>query len=769
LPRATIILLLRRFVLRIRQLYATSLAALPWKQATLVSAPKVAAAERLREALVLMRAGDLAAAEQAASEVVERFADNVAALNLLGVVQKRRGRMPEAVASFERATAVDPALHAAWFNLGNALLAIGAHTQAVSPMQRAAALNPRESETQRLLGRALAGSGEHDLAMQAFARAEALDPENARVHASRVFALRRHDAPDTAILAEIDRLIAREPASLEHLRTKALYLQHRSRFAQAEAVHRSILEREPEDFETLLRLGYMLGYTLARYAEADGFLRRALALRPTDPRCLEALSKILLDGRYGDLGANIDEAHSLAHRLLASGVDLLPHAANLICVFLQTADFAGLVRLPHASDLMDYWIGQMDVGTLHTQLGRVLTLEDRRELVRRHREWGRRMIAQAAQTPVRRQLRHANPQGKIRLGFMSSDLREHPVSYFALPIFQHYDRSRFEIVCYSFHPAAPDPAQIYIQQRVAAMRFMLEASDGEIAQQIADDDIDILFELGGTTRYNRLGVMAYRAAPVQASWLGYPHSAGLETIDYVLVDPFLKPEDPTLLIEKPLEMPESWVSLSRLGFYAEPIEAALPEERQGVLTFGTMNNPYKYAPEVIALWAAAMHRVPNSRFLFARTEAAATSFRENLVSEFEKHGIARERIVCVAVRGRHLPYYNRIDVALDTAPHTGGTTTCETLWMGVPVITLVGAAFFERLSYSNLCNAGLKEFCAFSREQYVEIAVALAADRGRRRELRRTLRTSLRQTPLGDTVRWVKNFEAAIARVARAS
>ncbi len=350
---------------------------------------------------------------------------------------------------------------------------------------------------------------------------------------------------------------------------------------------------------------------------------------------------------------------------------------------------------------------------------------------------------------------------------MSSDLRDHPVTYFALPIFQHYDRSRFEIFCYTFYPAPPDPAQIYIGQRVTAMRSMAEASDGEIAQRITDDDLDILFELGGTTRYNRLAVMAYRAAPVQASWLGYPHSAGLDTIDFILVDPYLKPKDPALLIEKPLEMPESWVSLGPFGFHDVPIEAAPPEERQGALTFGTMNNPYKYTPEMFALWASVMHRVEGSRFLFARTEAAAPCFRENIARQFESHGIARDRIECLAVRGHHLRHYNRIDVALDTAPHTGGTTTCETLWMGVPVVTLVGEAFFERLSYSNLSNAGLGDLCAFSREQYVDIAVGLAADPARRRELRHNLRPNLRRTPLGDSVRWVKNFETAIAQAIR--
>jgi predicted O-linked N-acetylglucosamine transferase (SPINDLY family) len=394
----------------------------------------------------------------------------------------------------------------------------------------------------------------------------------------------------------------------------------------------------------------------------------------------------------------------------------------------------------------------------------VVTKEDRRELVYWHREWGRRVEEQAAKTPVKRPPPRRGLRPKIRVGLMSSDLRDHPVAYFALPIIEHYDRERFEFVCYSFYPAPPDRVQSFIQQRVLGFRSMLEATDQEIAQQIADDDLDILFELGGSTRYNRLEVMAYHAAPLQASWLGYPHSAGIGAIDYILVDPYLKPDDPSLLIEKPFVMPESWVVLGRLGFRDEPIEPEIPADRNGFLTFGTMNNPYKYTPELFGLWAEVMNRVPDSRFLFVRPEAGAPSFRANVAREFGKHGVAEDRLLFESVRGKHLRHYNRIDIALDSAPHTGGTTTCETLWMGCPTVSLAGEAFFERLSYSNLSNAGLSDLCGFTREQYVDIAAELAKDKPRLRDLRQNLRGRLRTSPLGDAERWVKNFEATIDR-----
>jgi len=317
---------------------------------------------------------------------------------------------------------------------------------------------------------------------------------------------------------------------------------------------------------------------------------------------------------------------------------------------------------------------------------------------------------------------------------------------------------------YSFHPGAADAVQREIAGRIAAFRRMPNMPEQDIAQRIADDRLDILFELGGSTHLNRLEVMAHQPAPVQVSWLGYPHSSGLSRIGHILVDPYLRPPDPRLLLERPFEMPSSWVSLGRLGFADQPILPGLPEERAGRLTFGTMNNPYKYAPEAIALWARVLRRVPGSRFLMVRPEAGVATFRDNMARAFARHGIAAERLAYVAVRGQHMAHYNDIDIALDTLPQTGGTTTCECMWMGVPTVSLVGPAFFERLSFSNLVNAGLGDLAVDTPDAYVEAAVALAADAERRRALRHGLREAIRRSPLGDTRGWVRDFEALTLR-----
>jgi predicted O-linked N-acetylglucosamine transferase (SPINDLY family) len=396
------------------------------------------------------------------------------------------------------------------------------------------------------------------------------------------------------------------------------------------------------------------------------------------------------------------------------------------------------------------------------QLARVKSHDGRVELLEQHRIWGRREEASAALRPVR----SPPPRpvgGKIRLGFMSSDLRQHPVAYFALPLFEHLD-DRFEVFCYSFHQGPEDPLQRYITERVSAYRWRPDISAPDAAQMIADDDLDMLIELGGSTYMNKLEVMAYRPARKQASWLGYPHSAGLSTIDYFVCDPYSRPGQPDLIIEQPLEMPHTWLALGRAVFSDfHEIAEGLPEERNGFLTFGTANNPHKYSREVLRAWAKVVAAVPGAKFAFVRPEGESATFRKNILAQFALEGVTEDRVVFHTVRGKHMPFYNEIDITLDPFPLTGGTTTTESLWMGVPLVTLVGEAFFERLSYSILSNAGLGDLCARDLEEYQAVALKLAADRERRRALRRDLREMIRNSPLGQTEAWAKDFYDMVA------
>jgi protein O-GlcNAc transferase len=701
-------------------------------------------------------------ARLAAEAVLAQQPDHAPALNLMGVLDRQRGDFGPARAHLERAASLDPESETAWINLGNVHLDMEAADAAVDAYTRGLAAAPKRIDTLRLLGNALARAGRDAEAMVRFDEAVAAmsDPtpalrDRARAHytAGRV---------DQA-LADLDAASELKPDDAELLLIKAQMLRLSGHGKQANVLLRELVARAPENADVHLALADALLAEERREA-ANEHYARAVALRPDDDHAQAKLCWSLVNSRYGNEAAHIAEAAAIARRMVARGI-MHPGSAHAVqSALLRVADLDTMAAFdalfPDRKVLLDYWVRRNVVGALHAQLGRVTTMQDRLTLMDCHRQWGQRY--EVKPVPLRTVRPPRGP--RIRVGFVSSDLRHHPVSYFALPIFEHYDRDRFEFFAYSFNPGTPDAVQRRIAGQIAGFRRMPNMPERDIAERIADDRLDILFELGGSTHLNRLEVMAHQPAPVQVSWLGYPHSSGLSRIEYILVDPYLKPPDPRLLLERPFEMPSSWVSLGPFGFTDHPILPGLPEERAGRLTFGTMNNPYKYAPETIALWARVLNRVPGSRFLIVRPEAGVSVFRENIARAFAKHGIASDRISYAPVRGHHMAHYNDIDIALDTLPQTGGTTTCECMWMGVPTVSLVGPAFFERLSFSNLVNAGLRDLAVDTPDAYVDQAVAVAADPERRRALRLGLRETIRQSPLGNTRGWVRDFEALTIR-----
>ena len=701
-------------------------------------------------------------AERRLREALRRHPKDYQVTNLLGVVLKQQGRFAEALQVLEQARRLNPGALDYFVNAGNIHLAMRDGPRAVELFAKACRLLPRSSEYQRLPGMAHWIVGDLEKAARQLETARRLDPKNARAWRSAAILTATRGYPDEA-LALLDRALALTPDHDMLLKAKMEILRRAGRIEIAcdlllglLAVREDVAWVHAELADTLEEIDR---------PRANEHFRRAVELDPDDRDTVVKFMESLLRTRKVDEAANLQHALSLAHRLLDAGGDLLPVAKSIGTVLMRCCDHEGLKRLPPFDTLGTYFGRSTRGGGLHNMLPQAVTPALRRSLVEHHRLWGRHVTKYAAGAPLVRPGR-TERRGKIRVGLMSSDLRRHPVSYFVLPLIERYDRQRFEFYCYSFFTGQADPIQQRISSLVEAFRLKPMTPDRDIAQMIAADDVDILFELGGATDMNKLEPLAWRPAPIQVSWLGYPHSSGLPQIDRIIVDPYLKPTDPTLLIEKPMTLAHSWVSLGDLGFNDRvPIDPLTPEERTGRITFGTMNNPMKYSPGTLAAWAEVVRAVEGSRFLFVRPEGDVPAFVDNVLAAFEAGGVSRDRVDFIPVRGQHLQHYNAIDIALDTFPQTGGTTTCECLWMGVPVVTLVGEAFFERLSYSNLNNAALGDLCAFDRASYVAKAVALAADDSRRRMLRRTLRQALRALPLGDVDLFARDFQGSIETV----
>jgi predicted O-linked N-acetylglucosamine transferase (SPINDLY family) len=492
---------------------------------------------------------------------------------------------------------------------------------------------------------------------------------------------------------------------------------------------------------------------LSRCSDAAAMLRRAVDLDSSDAVALGNLCSAL------KLSNRLDEANLFSHLAILHPnwePRMAPAAASC---FRATCDFEGLEAAGDQMEICDQHVDAENlIGAFLDLRPLTVDLATDLKLTALHRKWGDAIEAKAAASSL--SPANADRGGKIRLGFLSSDLRSHVVAKFLTPIFDRLDRERFEIYCYSPIEVPGDETQAQLRAKSEAFRIVARLTDRDLAGLIRADGVDILFDLNGATHNSRLAALAWRAAPVQISWLGYGGTTGLETVDYALMDRFVQPTETGLWTERFHLMQGAWVCFS--DYPEEPIDPLPPTTRNGIVTFGTMNSAYKYTPGCIALWAQAMNRVPNSRFLFVRPHFDSIVVQTNLVKAFAKHGIGADRLFFIAnANGSfiHLPYYNEIDVALDTYPASGGTTTTDTLWMGVPVIGRVGPNMHQRLTHAILSHCGLGELSCASDDEYVEKAVALAGDPEQLAMLRAALRPVLKESALYVAAGFVRDFQ----------
>jgi protein O-GlcNAc transferase len=336
-----------------------------------------------------------------------------------------------------------------------------------------------------------------------------------------------------------------------------------------------------------------------------------------------------------------------------------------------------------------------------------------------------------------------------------------------MPLLQPHDRARIEIVCYA-EIAHPDRRTDAFKALADQWHATVGLTDAALASQIRDDAIDLLVDLSGHTANHRLAVFARRPAPIQLSWLGYPCTTGLAAIDYRLTDALADPAPAAdaLHAERLVRLPHGF------QVYVPPRPAPEvgppPAARAGALTFGSFNNLAKLNDDVIALWARILAAVPGSRLLlkFHQLADAATGARYR--ARFAAAGIAAERVLLEPGIGdwtRHMARYGAVDIGLDPFPYNGTTTTCEALWMGVPVVTLRGDRHAGLVGASLLTRLGLTELIAADRDDYVAKATALAGDAARLASLRAGLRARFAASPLGDPARFARAVEAAYREV----
>ncbi|MFM9995424.1 MAG: glycosyltransferase [Phycisphaerales bacterium] len=550
-------------------------------------------------------------------------------------------------------------------------------------------------------------------------------------------------------VASLRRLVQRRPHDAEAVHFLGILLTRTPQSAQAEFYLRRSVELAPERGQFRVNHAAHLG-DLGRHDEAVIQARGAIELTPADSLAWTALSRSLLE--RGDS----DEAADAAATAVRLDPALVAPRANLGLALVQGGRSAEAVAA--LGDALEA-IGEHPALLSMRAVALNYVSAERAGVRDAHRRAGA-AIARAAGAPSASPLSNTrDAEGRLRIGYLSPDFRAHSVAWFIEPVLERHDRSAVEVFCYhTLRDADATTARL----RALADQWCDAGAmdDAGLGRRIRDDAIDVLVDLAGHTGGNRLGVAVRRPAPVIATYLGYPNTTGLPGVGWRIVDALTDPpgESDTLATERLARLDRCFLC------YRPPADAPEPTRAPGGVApvFGSFNTLAKVGSETLDLWADVLRATPGSRLLLKAKALGETRARERLTREFERRGVAGDRLDLVAFTPSahdHLSLYGRVDVALDTFPYHGTTTTCEALWMGVPIVTLAGRTHAGRVGISLLHAVGLPEFVAATPDEYARLATAMALDRARLEMLRATLRERVRASPLCDAAAHARALE----------
>ncbi len=605
---------------------------------------------------------------------------------------------------------------------GNRKESAGNPREACEHYRSAVDVAPGYAKAHLNLGIGLEAIGDGEGALKSYKAALVIDPKEAYANYNLGNLLYSRGKPDEAerLLRLALELMPEFPEA--HVALSNVYDSQGSFAAAAKALE-TALEQRPDYAGAWLNYGLVLK-KLQRLSEAESALRRAIGIDPGFPTAYQALGAVL---RGQSRIEEALEAFGTARRLAPERFD---------------AESDELFTLNFSDDI------SVDA------------------LFARHRAFGERM--EGAYPPRFGPFRNPRDPGRrLRVGYVSGDFYRHPVALFATPLIERHNRSACEVYCYSTG-ATSDGVTRQIRALADAWRDVASMSNAELADAVNRDQIDILVDLSGHSGVSRLGVFAQQPAPVQVTWLGYANTTGLTRIQYRLCD---GNTDPPGLTER--SHTESLLRLPTSQWcYRPPIPVHCSEnppcKQNGFITFGSFNHVSKLSPSVRRLWGEILTRLPDSHLVIANVPEERVT--ESLLRDLESAGIAASRIAVVphVALEEHFRWFNAVDIALDTTPYGGVTTTCDTLWMGVPVITLSGTRLASRSSASILSTVGLPGWIASTPGDYVRLAVEFARDVAGIAELRQTLRGKMRTSPLMDEPRFARDVEEAYRHMWRA-
>lgn len=739
------------------------------------------AAQRLSQAAQWAALGRIDEATAAYGQILAEDGSSKEALVALSVLALRRGDAIDARDLLERASVAHPADAPLLVAYGRMLRKTGDPRRALEVFRTAAHLAPGLIDAWISFAATSRVLGDLDAAHDAFRKALEIEPGNVAVliHCAQVLVEQGRTAPAEVLFR---RAVKRDPAAAEaHLglgrvlagsqrRTEALDSLRRAVSLNPEAIEarfhlgrtllaagardeaqaqlEAVVAKAPDHAQAWLLLAG-IARDSRRPEDAARCYRRCLALQPSEVTALAQLS--IIERLHGRMG----EADELVNRALAVDPD------HVVALFSQADGLASLGLGEDAQRVFERLLRHESVEEFMAQnalfSGNYVSSQPAAARARHEafvtKYYEGRPFVHGKRSPMKRPL---------RVGYVSSDFKLHSVAYFMEAVFRHADRERCELHVYHNNDVHDEVSERF-KRRATAWTPCFAMPDEVLAERIRSDGIDILVDLNGHTGGSRLRVFAWKPAPVQATWLGYPTTTGLRTMDYRISDRHVDPEsEEGTNVERVVRLPNSYFCYCPPD--PSPEVAPLPASRKAFVTFGSFNNLAKVSDQTLALWGRVLEAVPDARFLFKARATHDRWARQRIRDRFAAAGVDVGR---VELHGwsiedrRHLELYGQIDIALDTYPYNGATTTCEALWMGVPVITLAGASHASRMGLSLLSAAGEEALIAHNEQEFVHKAATLAAQPARLAHWRGTARPRLAASALFDAPRFAADLEAA--------
>jgi len=774
----------------------------------------------IQQAVAYFQAGKIKNASSAAEQIIQVYPSHAGANHLLGIIAAQQGQYQAATKLIRHALEVSPDYADARVSLGNVYRAMSHSADAISEYKNAIRLNSKNPMAHYNLGNVLRDLGRNDEALAAYDAANQLNFPAVDIHYNRVAALKDLGRQKEA-LAVCKMVLQKFPPSAEAYTNLAIVLSDLGNHAEALAACDQAILINPSSGLAHFTRGNILrdsghpkdaleSYTQAalinpRHIEArinhDNLLNKlgrageafqaCKQTAVTNPESAEAqynYGNLLRDSGQLEpalaaydkaiaLRADYIDAHGNRGQVLADlwrlsaaiaackeTIKLDPGAAEAYCNLANA--LMDSCNLDAAES--NYWRAlelRPDYAVAHSNLLFLLAAKGQlspEEMLSEQRHWDNIHGDAARCNPLPAPQLRPFTGRRLRIGYVSPDLRKHAVSYFFEPLLTAHDRDRFEIFCYaSHHEQRSDETTRRLQGLAEHWRFVKHLDDRELALLIQNDAIDILVDLAGHTANNRLPTFTYRPAPIQASYLGFFAASGLEAMDYWITDEVLHPRDTRE------ESVETIYRLPRCSFCYRPPADAPPAapcpNLDDKVVFGSFSNISKLNDAVIASWAQILGQLPGSKLRVMAKPLGETATRTQLLERFKMAGIEMEQLLIAGMASLpdYLATYAKVDIILDPFPRTGGTTTAEALWMGVPVITLAGNTYTGRISASKLTAIGLEDLITDNIDSYVSAAVALARDPERRVQLRNTLQNRMTDSSLCNGKELAHTLEAA--------